>query len=204
MDNSTLTPPYPAWLSATLAADATEGRGVLPTWIKALHTGSRVVGPAFVLLACEDDNAVIRVALTGALPHGCVLVVAGQSTSRTATIGGLMALEFQQAGVAGLITDGLVRDSQELAQLGFPVWCRGTTPTASGKHNPGTIGGSVTIGGALVRAGDWVIADDDGVVIWPQAEGPALLVRAQEKRAADDVRLTHLRATAGRAAGSTA
>ncbi|HUS16230.1 MAG TPA: RraA family protein [Chloroflexia bacterium] len=198
MDSETLEPPYPDWLSATLASDATDGRGVLPPWIRALHPGSRVFGPAFVVLACEDDNQAVRVALDGPLPAGCVLVVGGQSTSRTATVGGLMALEFQQAGVAGLVTDGLVRDSQEMRALGWPVWARGTTPTASGKRDPGTVGGAVTLGGALIRQGDLVVADDDGVVIWPQAAAAALLARAAARRDADNVRLARLLAAANR------
>src|SRR5215212_4898488 len=113
MDNEAANIHYPEWLSATLASDATEGRGVLPAWIKALQSGGQVVGPAFVILACEDDNQALRVASANPFPAGCVLVVGGQSTSRTAAIGGLMAMEFQQAGVAGLVTDGLVRDSRE-------------------------------------------------------------------------------------------
>src|SRR6476469_4292418 len=137
MDNEATNAHYPDWLSASLASDATEGRGVLPDWIKTLQSGCRIAGPAFVILACEDDNQAVRAAGAGPFPTGCVLVVGGQSTSRTATIGGLMAMELQQGGVAGLVTDGLVRDSQEIRQLGFPVWCRGTTPTASGKRNPG-------------------------------------------------------------------
>src|SRR3954451_19088907 len=68
---------YPDWLSATLASDATEGRGVLANWIRALREGARLVGPAFVVLASEDDNQAGRVAMGGAFPQGCVLVVGG-------------------------------------------------------------------------------------------------------------------------------
>ena len=193
---------YPDWLSATLASDATEGRGVMPTWIRTLMPDSMVVGRAFVVLASEDDNQALRLAIADPFPRGCVVVVGGQSTSRTATIGGIMALELQQAGVAGLITDGLVRDSQEIRQLGFPVWCRGTTPAAPGKHNPGVVGGAVVIGGALVRDGDLVVADDDGVVIWPQEAIADLMVRAQARLASDNARLAQLRAAADRRSGA--
>lgn len=188
--------PYPEWLSATLASDAAEGRGVLPDWIKALETDSRVVGPAFVVLAGRDDNAAVVQAVASTPPPGCVLVVGGQSTSRTATIGGLMALEIRNLGVAGLVTDGLVRDGQEIRRLGLPVWCRGVTPTASLKRDPGVIGGAVAIGGALVRDGDLVIADDDGVVIWPAADCQELLGRAQARLDSDNARLARLREAA--------
>jgi regulator of RNase E activity RraA len=171
---------------------------VLPAWVQTLKANSRVVGPAFVVLASQDDNLAVTRAATNPAAAGCVLVVGGQSASRTATIGDLMALELLNLGVVGLVTDGLVRDSQEIRQLGLPVWCRGTTPTASAKRNPGVIGGAVSIGGALVRDGDLVIADDDGVVIWPHEAIPELLARAQAKLDADNVRLERLRQASGR------
>ena len=185
---------FPDWLTATLASDATNGRGVLPYWIKALQLGSHLIGRAYVILACEDDNQALREAMASPFPEGCVLVVGGQSTSRTAVMGDLMAMELQQAGVAGLITDGLVRDSREIRQLRFPVWCRGTTPAASNKHDPGVIGGAVTLGGAIVRDGDLVIADDDGVVIWPGDDYDVLIAKAQVRLDSDNARLARIRA----------
>ena len=89
---------FPAWLASTLASDATEGRGVLPPWIGSLKPEARAVGPAFVALMSQDDNLSVREAIKASPPPGSVLVVAGGSTSRTATIGGLMALEMQNAG----------------------------------------------------------------------------------------------------------
>ena len=185
---------FPDWLTATLASDATDGRGVLPYWIKTLQLGNRLLGRAFVILACEDDNQALREAMASPFPEGCVLVVGGQSTSRTAVMGDLMAMELQQAGVAGLITDGLVRDSGEIRQLRFPVWCRGTTPAASSKDDPGVIGGAVTLGGAIFRDGDFVIADDDGVVLWPRDDYDVLLAKAQARLDSDNARLARIRA----------
>ncbi len=169
-----------------------------PPWIRALWPESRLVGPAFVVLASQDDNAAVVQAVAATPPPGCVLVVGGQNTSRTATIGGLMALDICNLRVAGLVTDGLVRDAQEIRQLGLPVWCRGVTPTASAKRGPSAIGGAVLIGGALVRDGDLVIADDDGVVIWAASDYQQLLGQAQAKLDSDNVRLARLRQDGGR------
>jgi regulator of RNase E activity RraA len=183
---------YPEWLAATLASDATEGEGVLPHTIVTLSTGSRVVGPARVVLVSQDDNlAILKVMETPPAP-GSVLVVAGGSTSRTAVIGDLWALEMQNAGIAGLVTDGLVRDSQEIRTLGFNVWCRGVSPIASRKNGPAHVGGSVAIGGTVIRDGDLVIADDDGVVIWPQERVDELLAKAEAKLQKDNERLARL------------
>lgn len=187
---------YPTWLNATLASDASDGRGVLPYTIAALSPGAVVAGPAFVISASQDDNLVVNQALANGFPEGCVIVVAGHETSRTATIGGLMALEILNSGVVGLVTDGLVRDAQEIRALPLPVWCRGTTPTAPVKKGPGHYGGSVVISGVLVFDGDLVIADADGVVVWPKDEIPALLEKAKARLDSDNARLAKLQAVA--------
>jgi regulator of RNase E activity RraA len=184
---------FPDWLASTLASDATEGLGVLPPWIASLKPDARAIGPAFVALMSQDDNLSVREAIQTPHSPGSVLVVAGGSTSRTATIGGLMALEMQNAGIIALVTDGLVRDVREIRQLQqFSVWCRGVTPTASYKQGPVVVCSSISIGGILVRDGDLVIADDDGVVIWPKEQIDALLGKADAKRQQDNARLARL------------
>jgi regulator of RNase E activity RraA len=141
----------------------------------------------------QDDNLSVREAIKASPPPGSVLVVAGGSTSRTATIGGLMALEMQQAGIVALVTDGLVRDARDIRQMQqFSVWCRGVTPAASHKLGPVVVGGSVSLGGTIIRDGDLVMADEDGVVIWPKELIEALLGRAQAKLQQDDARLARL------------
>ncbi|HEX6556981.1 MAG TPA: RraA family protein [Ktedonobacteraceae bacterium] len=184
---------FPAWLASTLASDATEGRGVLPPWIGSLKPDARAVGPAFVALMSQDDNLSVREAIKASPPSGSVLVVAGGSTSRTATTGGLMALEMQQAGIVALVTDGLVRDAGEIRQMQqFSVWCRGVTPAASHKNGPAVVGGTVSLGGTIIQDGDLVITDEDGVVIWPKELIDDLLVKAEAKWQQDNARLGQL------------
>ena len=65
---------FPAWLTSTLASDATEGRGVLPPWIGSLKPGARAVGPAFVALMSQDDNLSVREAIKASPLPGSVLV----------------------------------------------------------------------------------------------------------------------------------
>jgi 4-hydroxy-4-methyl-2-oxoglutarate aldolase len=184
---------FPDWLASTLASDATEGRGVLPSWISPLKPDVQAIGPAFVALVGQDDNLSVREAIQASPSPGSVLVVAGGSTSRTATIGGLMALEMQKAGIVALVTDGLVRDARDIRQMQqFSVWCRGVTPAASYKRGPVVVGGSISIGGILIRDGDLVIADEDGVVIWPKEQIDVLLGKANAKLQEDNARLAQL------------
>lgn len=183
---------FPEWLGSTLASDASEGQGVLPYTIRSLQADAHIIGPARVVLMSRDDNLSVRAMLEAPPAPGSVLVAAGGSDSRTATLGGLMALEMQQAGIIGVVTDGLVRDSREIRKLGFNVWCRGVTPIAPQKNGPAIVGGSVSLGGIVIRDGDLVIADDDGVVIWPQEHIATLLVKAEARLQQDNARLAVL------------
>lgn len=182
----------PAWLNATLASDASDGEGVLPSSIQSLQNNAVIVGPAHVAFMSLDDNLSIRHVLEHLPAPGSVLVAAGGSESRMATLGGLMALEMKNGGIAGLITDGLVRDSREIREMGFPVWCRGVTPIAPRKKGPVVVGGTVSIGGIIIREGDLVIADDDGVVIWPRERISELLLKAEARLQSDNERLARL------------
>lgn len=178
----------PDWLSSTLASDGAGGVGALPSWIRALSPEATVAGPALVVEVTRDDNSPMREAPKRADSPGTVLVVAGAHESRTAVLGDLVAGELLRAGIAAVVTDGLIRDSRSVAQLGLPVWARGTTPVASRKDGTGRVGGSVVIGEVEVRDGDLVVADADGVVVWPAAQVAAYLERADAKRRADEER----------------
>lgn len=178
----------PDWMSSTLAADGSAGTGALPSWIRALSPEATVTGRALVVAVGRDDNSPMRLVPAAVAAPGVVLVVAGASESRTAVLGDLVAADMLAAGIAGVVTDGLIRDSRAVAALGLPVWARGVTPVASRKDGVGTVGGRVVIGGVPVSDGDVVVADADGVVVWPAARYDEFLAAADAKRRADDAR----------------
>ena len=160
--------------------------------LRPLDRSWRIAAPALVVQASHDDNQAVVTALASA-PAGVALVVSGHATSRAATIGDVMATELGARGVVGLVTDGLIRDGSAIRRLDFPVWCRGTTPMAPSKLSPGRVGGSIVVGGALVRDGDIVIADDDGVVVWPAEQVAELLEKAEARLTSDADRLAKIR-----------
>src|SRR5579885_1080786 len=143
-------PDVPDWLSSTLAADGAAGQGALPHWIRALSPDATVAGPALVVTVGRDDNSPMRQVTAAVTQPGTVLVVAGASESRTAVLGDLFAAVLLAAGIAAVVTDGLIRDSRAVADLGLPVWARGVTPVASRKDGIGSVGGRVVIGGVVV------------------------------------------------------
>lgn len=178
----------PNWLSSTLAADGAGGRGALPPWIHALSPEATVAGPALVVSVTRDDNSPMREVATHGVEAGAILVVAGAAESRTAVLGDLVATELLRLGIAAVVTDGLIRDSRGVAGLGLPVWARGVTPVASRKDGLGRVGGDVVIGGVGIADGDVVVADADGVVVWPASYVAEFLAKADAKRQADEAK----------------
>jgi 4-hydroxy-4-methyl-2-oxoglutarate aldolase len=183
-----------AWLTSALASDATGGQGVLPEWIRPLQPGRRIVGTATTCEVSAGDNKGLRDALARGPHPGDVLVVTGSSESPTAIMGGLVAEALGMNGFRAVVTDGLVRDSNELSEH-VKVWCRGTTPRAGAKKGPGSVGGAVLIGGVTIHPGDLVVCDDDGVVVWPTAAIATLRAKARERDSQDTARAANLRRT---------
>jgi len=179
----------PEWLSSTLASDGAGGLGALPSWIHALSPDATVAGPALVVTLARDDNSPMRAVAAAVAAPGTLLVVAGASESRTAVLGDLIARELLAVGIVAVVTDGLIRDSRAVADLGLPVWARGVTPVASRKDGVGAIGGRVSIGGVPVEDGDVVVADADGAVVWPAARYDEFLAAADAKRRQDESRV---------------
>ncbi len=182
------------WLSTTLASDASNGEGVLPEWIRPLRPGVRVIGTATTCLVAKGDNKGVRDAIAAGPATGAVLVVGGAADSPAAIMGGLVAEALSMNGFRAVVTDGLVRDSNEVAEH-IKVWCRGTTPRAPAKNGPGSVGQPVEIGGVTVHPGDFVVCDDDGVVVWPAAAVNALKQKARDRDAKDMARAANLRRT---------
>ena len=177
-------------LSSSLASDATQGEGVLPGFVKPLERGQRLVARARVAAVGVDDSGAIRALLDRGDRHdGEVLVVTGSWSSRTSLTGGITALALAQLGFTGLVTDGLVRDSAEIRASNLLVWCRGTSPIAPRHRIDGPRATRIDFGRIGIADGDLVVADDDGVVVWPRADVATLLKAATAKEASDAERL---------------
>ncbi|MFE3602214.1 ribonuclease E activity regulator RraA [Streptomyces sp. NPDC059142] len=117
-------------------------------------------------VSCHEDNGLLR-DLLRTPGNGCVLVVDGQGSLRTALVGDLIATAAQDNGWAGLVLHGAVRDSAALAGLELGIKALGTIPRKSGKNATGDIDLPVTFGGITFHPGDLLHADDDGIALIP-------------------------------------
>ena len=134
--------------------------------ISPLFPGARTAGPALTARIAPGQNAAIHRAIHVASP-GHVLVVDGGGDTSFGSFGDILATACQKKGIPGAVLDASVRDSAEIRSLGFPVFCKGIHPAAPDKTDPGDINIEIHCGGVLVRPGDFVIGDDDGVVVVP-------------------------------------
>ena len=92
---------------------------------------------------------------------------------------------MRNRGVAGFVTDGMVRDIAGIVAVGLPCFCAGVTPNSPVRNGPGTVGLPVVVGGVAVESGDVVIGDADGVVIVPRAAFAAVTARLAAIRRAE-------------------
>jgi 4-hydroxy-4-methyl-2-oxoglutarate aldolase len=154
--------------------DAQGRRGALAHAIRPVSQAAAFAGPALTVATRSRDNLACWAALKEARP-GDVLIIATGTTEEAAIVGDTMMGMARNCGIVACVTDGLARDVAGIDAVGLPVWAAGVTPNSPWKDGPGMIGGTVTLGGVVIAAGDLVIGDPDGVVIVPQATIPAVL-----------------------------
>ena len=165
---------------AAILADVAGRRGAMHGRVQALRSRMKVAGPAFTVDVRPGDNLMIHAAIAMAKP-GDVLVIDGKGDQTSALMGTIMMTACRQLGIAGVIVDGAVRDSLEIDEMDFPVFCVGTNPNGPTKHIGGRIGHPISCGGVSVRAGDFVLADADGVVVVEREKLAALIPVAHKK-----------------------
>ena len=183
-------------------------KGLRNVWLRGtrpLQPGQkRIAGPAFTLrfVPAREDLAtpeswaspISTRAAIEAMPKGCIAVVDAMGITDAGIFGDILCERMRVRGVAGLVTDGVVRDVAGVIGTGLPVWCKGAAapPSVAGLtfvswQEP------IACGGVAVFAGDAIVVDDDGAVVIPQAliDGVVEAAVEQEKLEAwivDEVR----------------
>ena len=152
----------------TATVDEALGRGsAMSREIRPLATGMRLCGRAVTAACYYGDNLMLHCALELAEPDDVIVCDTGGGTD-VAVWGDIMTLQAQRAGVAGLITNGSVRDTRTIRESGFSVFHAGISMRGPSKPALGAVNHPISIGGIIVNPGDIVFGDDDGIVVVPR------------------------------------
>jgi 4-hydroxy-4-methyl-2-oxoglutarate aldolase len=149
--------------------------------IRPMFDGIRVCGPAFTLKTMPGDNLSVFNAIDQA-PPGSVLVIDGGGTDRVTIWGGTSTVAAQAKGLAGCVTNAAIRDVDEIRELRFPVYAAGTAVRGTNKSHHGWLNIPIALGDAIVRPGDLVLGDSDGLLIVAIEELQTVAEKALSKR----------------------
>ena len=169
-----------AALGVATVHEAAGRTGVVDLPLIRVVPGSRVAGPARTALCMPGDNTMVHALVAHARP-GDVLVLTTAEPAPVAFVGDLLATQAQAQGVAGILVDGAVRDLDELAELGLPIWTRFVRAQGATKGDVGKLDVPVVVGGAEIRPGDIVVMDCDGAVVVPADRVDEMLPAARER-----------------------
>lgn len=148
--------------------------------IRTLWSGMpRIAGPAFTVQLAAGDNLMLHAAIYEAPPNSIIVVDA--EDEHYAVAGGNVCAVAQARGIQGFVIDGVIRDLGEIRDMQFPVFARGVFPVPGKKQIYHPLGQPILCGGAQVKTGDIVVADEEGIAFIPEAEASAIFVRAKEK-----------------------
>jgi regulator of RNase E activity RraA len=177
--------------ASSILADVAGRRGALHGRIAPLSASMRFAGPALTVEVRPGDNLMIHAALAVARP-GDVIVVDGKGDLGAALMGEIMSRQAMALGVAAVVIDGAVRDSEAIRAMGFPMFAAGLNPNGPTKNIAGRLNHPISVGGVAVRPGDLVVGDADGVTVVPREQAACLLPLAAQKVAAETRRIADI------------
>jgi len=181
-----------AALGSATVYEAGGRRGYVDADLVQVIAGSRVCGPARTVRCGQDDNLMVH-AVMGTLERGEVLVLTMPEPRPVALVGDLLATQAKAHGAAAVLVDASVRDLEELAEIGLPIWARWVRVRGAGKELAGEIGEPVSVGGAAIRQGDLLVLDADGVAVVEAQRVDQVLAASRERAQREEVKRTKLR-----------
>ena len=169
-----------AQLGVSTVYEASGRRGLIDAPFVQVVPGSRAAGPARTAHCGQGDNLMVHAAMSRLQP-GEVLVLTMPDPAPVALLGDLLATQARERGAAAVLVDAAVRDVEELAEMGLPIWARWVRSRGADKNVVGQLDVQVEVGGARIRPGDIVVLDADGAAVVEQERVDEVLEASRER-----------------------
>jgi 4-hydroxy-4-methyl-2-oxoglutarate aldolase len=182
-----------AQLPVATVYEAAGKLGDVAPHIRSLVDGVKLAGPAFTLKTMPGDNLGVFAAIDAA-PAGSVLVIDGGGAERVTIWGGTSTVAARAKGLVGCVTNAAVRDIEEIRESRFPVFAPCTSVRGVSRSHPGWLSIPVSIGDAIVRPGDIMLGDGDGLLVVPAERVVEIAAAAMERRKVEQAKDARLRA----------
>lgn len=166
-------------LRTSLLSDAMGKTRAMDHDMQCYSANCMMAGPAVTVRVHTADILMVGLALSEC-PAGHVLVIDGQGELNTALWGEVTTLAARLKGLAGVVIDGAIRDLHRIRVDTLPVFARAVVPNAGGAQYIGAMHAPIQCGGEIVRPGDWIIGDEDGVVVVPTEQIDTTLAVAKQ------------------------
>jgi 4-hydroxy-4-methyl-2-oxoglutarate aldolase len=180
-----------ARLGTATVYEASGRRGLVDAPLVQVVPGSRAAGPARTVRCGQDDNLMVHAAMARLEP-GEVLVLTMPSPAPVALVGDLLATQAKVHGAVAILVDAAVRDVEELAELGLPVWARYVRVRGADKATVGELDVPVDVGGATIQPGDVVVLDADGAAVVERERVDEVLEASRAREEAERVKRAKL------------
>lgn len=161
--------------------------------LRPMHKRGYLIGPAITVKCRPGDNLMIHKALTMA-QRGDVIVVDAGGDLTNSLFGEIMVATAVGIGVAGVVLNGAIRDSEEIGEGEFPVYAAGVTHRGPYKDGPGEINVRIAIDGMVIHAGDLIVGDADGLLCVPFDSVEEVLTATRYKMALEKQMLADIAA----------
>jgi len=167
--------------------EASGRKGFVNPKIKPIFRGMKLCGPAFTVQTVPGDNLMLHKALEKA-QEGDIIVATVGDEYEYGYWGDLMATQAKAKKLGGLAIDGCVRDSEEIIEMGFPIFSRGLAIRGTVKASLGLINYPINFGGNGINPGDLILGDDDGIVVVKFQDCQEVLAKSKERIQKEEVK----------------
>ena len=174
-----------AALGTATVYEASGQQGLIDLPLIQVVPGSRVAGSARTVLCGQGDNIMVHACIEQIQP-GEIVVLAQPQSQAAALIGDLLVTQMIVAGAAGVLSNGAVRDIEELVALGLPIWTQFVRVRGATKTHFGQLNGPVDMGGTTIHSGDIVVMDADGAITVQPSRLDEVLERSEARAAKEE------------------